>query len=358
MDINHHLYLLTLNGSLHLAPIPAYPNRILDIGTGTGIWAIDMGDRYPSASVIGNDLSPIQPSFVPPNVQFEVDDFCDTWTYTASTFDMIHARQMFGCVADYPKLYAEVLKALKPGGWFEQVEIDVVVQSEDGSIAGTGFEQWGPLSVEAGKKYGRSMRLLNTMRQDMIDAGFEEVKEVRFKWPIGGWPRERKMKEIGRYNGAAWDQGMEGWIMYLFTKFLDVRWPSLPFFRFGRRIHFRSRNRKERQDEKICGLRLTSLPVVEGRRSANPVCQSKESNKGQVCACLPRYVSLPFVPDFHSRKRRAATEDMVDKGNLLWAKNSGKVRARGSSDHYVRAHGRCNVRTHDRCGVRTNDRNE
>ena len=68
MDINHHLFLLTLNGALHLAPITPYPNRILDLGTGTGIWAIDMGDHYPSASVIGNDLSPIQPSYVPPNV--------------------------------------------------------------------------------------------------------------------------------------------------------------------------------------------------------------------------------------------------------------------------------------------------
>lgn len=71
MDLNHHLFLLTLNGALHLAPIPTSPNRILDIGTGTGIWAIEMGDQYPSASIIGNDLSPIQPSFVPSNVSHE-----------------------------------------------------------------------------------------------------------------------------------------------------------------------------------------------------------------------------------------------------------------------------------------------
>ena len=43
------------DGKLHLAPIKN-PHRILDIGTGTGIWAIDMADLYPSAEVIGTDI--------------------------------------------------------------------------------------------------------------------------------------------------------------------------------------------------------------------------------------------------------------------------------------------------------------
>ena len=60
------------------------------------------------------------------------------------TFDMVHARQIFGCVRNYPKLYSKVLKALKPGEWYEQVEVDVVPQSEDGSIIGTAFEQGDP----------------------------------------------------------------------------------------------------------------------------------------------------------------------------------------------------------------------
>jgi len=51
---------LVLDGKLHLAPLDA-PQRILDIGTGTGIWAIDIADEYPMAEVIGTDLSPIQP---------------------------------------------------------------------------------------------------------------------------------------------------------------------------------------------------------------------------------------------------------------------------------------------------------
>jgi methylase of polypeptide subunit release factors len=36
-------------------------HNVLDFATGTGMWAIDFADKYPAASVIGTDLSPIQP---------------------------------------------------------------------------------------------------------------------------------------------------------------------------------------------------------------------------------------------------------------------------------------------------------
>jgi ubiquinone/menaquinone biosynthesis C-methylase UbiE len=58
----HHIYNMLLGGRLHVAPLDK-PQRILDIGTGTGIWAIDIADQFPEAEVIGTDLSPIQPSW-------------------------------------------------------------------------------------------------------------------------------------------------------------------------------------------------------------------------------------------------------------------------------------------------------
>lgn len=46
LDFAHHMYLLTLDRKLHLAPL-VNPQRILDAGTGTGIWAIDMAGALP-----------------------------------------------------------------------------------------------------------------------------------------------------------------------------------------------------------------------------------------------------------------------------------------------------------------------
>lgn len=47
MDLVHHLYRLLLGGKLFLAPIPDEPHRVLDLGTGTGIWAMDFAEFVP-----------------------------------------------------------------------------------------------------------------------------------------------------------------------------------------------------------------------------------------------------------------------------------------------------------------------
>lgn len=78
MDIEHHLQGLMLEKKLHFSPLQN-PTEILDLGTGTGIWAIDMADQHPNATVTGVDLSPTQPDWIPPNVRFEVDDYTEEW---------------------------------------------------------------------------------------------------------------------------------------------------------------------------------------------------------------------------------------------------------------------------------------
>ncbi|KAJ4166592.1 hypothetical protein NW765_007833 [Fusarium oxysporum] len=55
LDLQHNLFLLTFDDKLGLAP-PNKPDakvkHVLDIGTGTGIWAIDYADEHPEAQVI------------------------------------------------------------------------------------------------------------------------------------------------------------------------------------------------------------------------------------------------------------------------------------------------------------------
>lgn len=46
--MQNKMWSITLDNKLHLAPIGSNPQNVLDIATGTGIWAIDFGTFFPS----------------------------------------------------------------------------------------------------------------------------------------------------------------------------------------------------------------------------------------------------------------------------------------------------------------------
>jgi len=64
MDLQHRKCELVIGDRHFLAPIGDSPQRILDLATGTGIWALDVADMFPSAQVLGVDIAPIQPRWV------------------------------------------------------------------------------------------------------------------------------------------------------------------------------------------------------------------------------------------------------------------------------------------------------
>ena len=69
-----------------------------------------MGDEYPGAEVLGIDLSPIQPLWVPPNVKFMVDDAESPWLHPPDSFDFVHIRHMCSSIKNWPKLLEQAHK--------------------------------------------------------------------------------------------------------------------------------------------------------------------------------------------------------------------------------------------------------
>ncbi|KAG8417365.1 hypothetical protein J3458_004875 [Metarhizium acridum] len=218
--ISHHKLYLAFDNKLFFAPL-RNPQKVLDVGTGTGIWAIDFATEFPEAEVIGTDLSPTLPNWVPPNCIFELDDASQDWTFPDNTFDYIHIRFMAGCFKDWTKLYSECFRCLKPGGWLEHQECDFRVVSDDGSIPpDNAFNEAASLFAETGRRSGHTTEVINDDNwfKWMEEAGFREVQKKTIKTPMGEWPADKKWKEVGLFNRITTETALEGYFLYKLTK--------------------------------------------------------------------------------------------------------------------------------------------
>ncbi|KAK1545410.1 UMTA [Colletotrichum paranaense] len=183
-DMQHEICILTFHERLGFAPPcdeGAKVGRVLDLGTGTGLWAIDYGDQHPET-------------------EFEVDDVEEEWLYSRP-FDYIHLRFMNGSISDWRKIIQKAYDNLVPGGYFEIQEGDFVIKADDDTLPPEKpLAQFVSLIREAAEKFGRRFAPIPEMRELMIDVGFENVAQQNFKWPSNAWPKDEHYKRIGEWN--------------------------------------------------------------------------------------------------------------------------------------------------------------
>ncbi|CRG82966.1 hypothetical protein PISL3812_00313 [Talaromyces islandicus] len=220
LDLSHHIFTLILNGDLFRAPIDN-PQSVLDIGTGTGLWAIDFAEQFPGAEVLGIDLSPIQPTWVPPNCRFEIEDVESDWLYGQQSMDYVHARAMSGSIRDWPAFFEQTMQCLRPGGWLEVQEYETIALSDDGTFdQAVNFRLWQENINEASRMFGKGFMDCWYHKERMEKAGFVNVTDDAYKVPMGPWPKDKRMKELGRFQLFQMLEAVEPFSLAVFTRLL------------------------------------------------------------------------------------------------------------------------------------------
>jgi ubiquinone/menaquinone biosynthesis C-methylase UbiE len=146
-------------------------DAVLDIGCGTGAVSLLIKQAHPDVSVTGVDPDPRALARAArkarrANLEVRFDrGFADAMNYPDATFDRVFSSMMLHHVrrAEKPKLLAEVLRVLKPGGRLELLD-----------FAGGGHSFLA--HVLHGRQASESMnaRLLERMRE----AGFTEPRRT------------------------------------------------------------------------------------------------------------------------------------------------------------------------------------
>jgi hypothetical protein len=99
-------------------------------------------------------------------------------------------------------------RALEPGGWIDCAEPSIFLRGYFQKLAPDHpLVQWPDLFAEVGKKNGMDFDVGPHLKGWLEEAGFVNVTERKILVPIGGWPQDKKQKEIGMWNQLRLDLG-------------------------------------------------------------------------------------------------------------------------------------------------------
>ena len=230
LDIYHHIFLVARGtdrygrDQLHKVPVPQNA-RILDLGTGTGIWPMQMAERYPNTEIVGTDIVNIQPPLIHTNLRFRVPhDFESPWELGDDPWDFIHFRMGCGSVSNWPAMYDKIYAHLRPGGWLEHIEIDIRPQYDAGASNSRQLDEWFQYLSEATDlaPYKR-LRYPENLRGLLVEAGFVNIEEEVIRLPLNEWPDDEHQKFVGRWYNLGLCQGLEALTLGPLTRIYE--WP-------------------------------------------------------------------------------------------------------------------------------------
>jgi ubiquinone/menaquinone biosynthesis C-methylase UbiE len=147
LDFQHYMLRQVRRGNSD-API-TQPRDVLDVGTGTGRWALEMALTWPQANVIGLDIVPppidagaAAQDIRPPNYAFVPGNILEGLPFSEASFDYVHQRMLVGAIPRdrWSGVVQELVRVTRPGGWIELIEAG---SARGGGPALEALNTWG-----------------------------------------------------------------------------------------------------------------------------------------------------------------------------------------------------------------------
>ena len=88
----------------------------------------------------------------------------------------------------------------------------------DDTLKGTALEYWSELALAAAEKLGRNWKNSAHYVQYFEEAGFVDIEEKHFQWPMNPWPKGERLKTLGAYWLEDMSNGLEGLSMAVLTR--------------------------------------------------------------------------------------------------------------------------------------------
>ena len=153
-------------------------------------------------------------------MSFQVDDADNEWAFPQSHFDFIHLRCLGGSKLDWPRLLKQAYDHLKPGGKIELSEGRTHLCCDDGTYPKESETyHWVDTFHKIARAHGLEFDPFPQMPGLLQEAGFANVTAFEYPCPIGTWPKDKKLKEIGRYYKHQFIAGaVDSYSLALFTR--------------------------------------------------------------------------------------------------------------------------------------------
>ncbi|GJJ74213.1 hypothetical protein EMPS_06571 [Entomortierella parvispora] len=190
LDGQHYIVRYIFQGNYNVKLDRTAPLKILDVATGTGIWAIEMAHEFPNAEIHGIDLSPIYPTpetsdkVVPPNCHFQLCNVLDGVPFPDNHFDYVYMRLLVYAFtpAQRKQVNLELLRVLKPSGHIQLVESDGLIYNP-----GPTTDMANALSLDTPMKKSVDPTEVQRLKPGLKRVGFAHVNSFCIALPVGDW---------------------------------------------------------------------------------------------------------------------------------------------------------------------------